>query len=149
VAAAFSIIGGVIGMLGALQAAEAQKQAALYNAAVEERNRLAVLAQADSEAISQSRENQRRLGTIRAAYGKSGIDLAGSPLDVIQDTAIEQEFDIANIRYAGEVKAIGHEDAATLARMEAKNATTAGMFSAAGALFGGFSQAGVSLMRTV
>lgn len=146
-AAALSIVGGVISAIGAISAANAQARAAEYNAQVAERNRIAILAQADNEAIDKTRENERRLAVVRAAYGKAGIDLAGSPLDVIQDTAIEQQLDVSRIRYEGELKAIGQQDQATLYRMEASNARTAGSISAVGALFGGFSNAGVSLLR--
>lgn len=144
-AAAVAIIGGVVGAIGAISAANAQAQAAEYNAAVARRNAVSIRQQANTEALDQDAENRRRLGTIRAAYGAAGIDLAGSPLDVIHDTAIAGETDTRRVVYAGELRATEQDDSAVLATMEAKNSRTAGMFSAVGKLFGGVSSAGLSL----
>lgn len=144
---ALSIIGGVVSAIGSLAAAGAQARAAEYNAQVQERNRLVELNQADQEAQDKIRENRRVKGQIRAKYGMSNLELAGSPLDVLYDTAIEQELDVQRIRYAGEIRAIGRKDEATLYRMEAKAARTAGAISAVSGLLGGFRQAaGSSLM---
>lgn len=146
-AAVLSVVGAVVGAIGQIAAANAQARAAEYNQQVAERNKLAILAQTDEEAADQARENRRNLGTIRAAYGAAGIDLAGSPLDVIQDTAIEGATDVARVQYEGKLRAIDQQDKATLAGMEAKADRTAGMFSAVGTLFGGFANAGVTLAR--
>jgi hypothetical protein len=148
VAVALAIVGGVVSAIGAIQSANAQAAAAEYNAKVQERNRLAVLAQADAEASDKIRENKRINSRIRAQYGAAGIEMAGSPLDVIEDTAIEEELDVRRIRYAGELEGIQRRDQANLYRMEAKAAKTAGMFSAVGNILGGFRQAyaGSSLM---
>lgn len=140
-AAAVAIIGGIVGAVGAIASANAQAAAANYNAKVQERNRLAVLAQADAEAADKVRENKRVNARIRAQYGAAGIEMAGSPLDVMEDTAIEQELDVKRIRYAGELEGIQRRDQANLYRMEAKAAKTAGMFSAVGNILGGFRQA--------
>lgn len=140
-AVALAIVGGVVSAIGAIQAANAQAAAANYNAKVQERNRLAILAQGDAEASSKIRENRRINSRIRSQYGAAGIDLAGSPLDVIEDTAIEEELDVSRIRYAAEVEAVGKRDQANLYRMEAKAAKTAGMFSAVGNILGGFKSA--------
>lgn len=139
--AAISIIGGVISAFGAMQAANAQAQAAEYNAAVARRNAQAIRSQADEETKDQNLENSRRLAVIRTAYGAAGIDLAGSPLDVITDTAVEGELDIRRIQYAGELRAIDQQDQAKLYELEAKNDRQAGAISAVGKLFGGFSSA--------
>lgn len=147
VGAIASVIGGVVGAIGAMQSANAQARAAEYNAAVQRRNAQAILAQTDNEAADTVRENRRRMAAIRSQYGASGLELAGSPLDVLTDTAIEQEYDVKKVRYAGQLEAIGKTDQAKLYTMEAKNARTAGTISAVGALFSGFSAAGKSLMQ--
>jgi len=138
---ALAIVGGVISAVGAIQSANAQAAAAEYNAKVQERNKMAILAQTDQAVIDKKRENKRVSSLIRAQYGASGIELAGSPLDVIEDTSIEQELDVARVRYTGTLDAIGKGDAATLYRMEAKSVKTAGMFSAVGNILGGFQKA--------
>lgn len=147
-AAILSVVSGVIGAIGSMQAANAQAAAANTQAAIAERNKRTVLAQADAEAVDKTRENRRQLATVRAAYGASGIDLAGTPLDVLEDSASELQYDVSKIRYQGELRAIGYQDEAMLKRMEAKQAKASGPISAVGKLFGGFSSAGSSLMRT-
>ena len=146
ITAVTSIIGGVVGAIGAIQAANAQAAAAEYNRQVEERNKRAVLQQGDQAAVDQTLENKRRLAAVRASYGAANIDLAGSPLDVIEDTAIEQELDVKRIRYKAELGAIEHQDAATRYKLEAENATKAGRISAVSSILGGFTSAGQSLL---
>lgn len=134
------IVGGAIQAVGALQSANATARAAEYNAQVADRNRLIILQQADAEASDKILENKRRMSSIRAQYGAAGIDLAGSPLEVLQDSAIEGALDVSRTRYKGELRAIEQTDNAQLSRMEASNARTAGTISAVGSLFGGFSK---------
>lgn len=164
--AALAIIGAigssVLGAVGAMQeagakaaAAETNANIADYNKQVADRNRVATLDAANQEIEAKKRESNRALGSIRAAYGASGLSLGGSPLDVLEDTATEYSLDIAKIRYKGEVKAIGYKDEATnfamkaqLARMEASSARAAGPISAIGKLFGGASSVGSTMLRT-
>lgn len=150
-AAAASAVSGVIGALGAIQSANAQAAAAEYNAKISERNS-AIVDQNRKQAVETSeiaasdkrRENRRVLASMRAAYGTSGLELAGSPLDVLEDTAVEQELDTQRIRYEGRLRAregaiqmLGLREDATLSRMEGKAAKTAGYIGAAGQLVGG------------
>lgn len=150
-AAAASAVSGVIGALGAIQAANAQAAAAEYNAKVSERN--AIIADQNRQQALQSteiavtdkrRENRRVLAAMRAAYGTSGLEMAGSPLDVLEDTALEQELDTQRVSYEGRLRAregaiqmLGLREDATLSRMEGKAAKTAGYIGAAGQLVGG------------
>lgn len=157
-AAAASAVSGVIGAIGAIQSANAQAAAAEYNARIAERNskiadqnRQMNIQTAEIAAEDKRRENRRVLSAMRAAYGTSGLELAGSPLDVLADTAIEQELDVQRIRYEGRVRGregaiqmLGLEEDATLSRMEGKAAKTAGYIGAAGSLFSG---AGTALTR--
>lgn len=144
---ALAVVGGIVGAIGALAQADAQSKAAQYNAQVAERNATAARAQAVSEGIDTVANNRRKLSSIRAAIGASGVDIAGSPLDVIGDSAIEGSLDVARVKYKGEVRAAGYDANAQLSRMEASSAKTAGYFNAAGKLLGGFQEAGTSLAR--
>lgn len=136
-AMAIGIVGGLVSAVGSIAQANAQAAAANYNAKVAERNRRAVLAQTDNEIVDQNIKNRRMLGTIRAAYGANGFEMGGSPMDVIADTTLEQSLDVAKIRYQGAMKAEGYSEQATLFRMEAKAAKTAGMFGAASGFLSG------------
>lgn len=154
-AAVASAVSGVIGAFGAIQSANAQAAAAEYNAKISERN-AAIADQNRKQAIETSeiaasdkrRENRRVLASMRAAYGTSGLELAGSPLDVLEDTAVEQELDTQRVKYEGRLRAregaiqmLGLREDATLSRMEGKAAKTAGYIGAAGQLVGGIGTA--------
>lgn len=162
IAAVASIAAGAIGAVGAVQSANAAKASANYNAQVQEnnakvaeRNRSMSLDQTESEAAMKDREMRRTLSTIRANYGKSGLDMAGSALDVLEDSALEGAQDIQTIRYQGAVRAQGYTDEATaqrngaqLSKMNAKSQGTAGAIGAATSLIGGVTQAGTALSRS-
>lgn len=155
IAAVLSVVSGAVGAVGAIQSANAQASAAEYNAKIDERNK--IIAQQDRkntlelsaiEADDKRKENARTLSSIRAAYGSSGLDMAGSPLDVIEDTAIELSLDTRRIEYEGRararegyMKAQSYGERATLNRMEAKSARAAGPVSAFGYLAGGVGNA--------
>lgn len=149
--AAMSVAGGVVGAAGASQAASAAATAGNYNAAVleqqaaaAERNREVARRQAELE-ISDQRVKHRALqGQIRAAYGTSGFAIDGRPLDVLANTAAEQELDIDKIYYKGDLQAAAETDKAnsfraqaTLARMGAGQALTAGGYGIATNLLAG------------
>ena len=140
--AAATVASGVVGAMGAMAQGKATADAANYSAAVADRNAKIARNQAAVEQDDQRRENVRQLGAIRAAYGGSGLEMAGSPLDVLEDTSIEQELDVARIGYRGELKALGENDKAELARVEAANAKKTGQI---GALTAGL-KAGTSLL---
>ena len=139
-AMALGIVGGLISAVGSIAQANAAAASAKYNAAVAERNRRAVLAQTSGEIVDQQIKNRRMIGTIRAAYGANGFEMGGSPMDVIADTTLEQELDVAKVRFTGRMKAEGYTEQATLFKMEAKAAKTAGFIGAASGLLSGFQQ---------
>ena len=132
--AAASVASGVVGAMGAMQQGKAQSNAATYTAQVADRNAKIARQQADVEQEDQRRENMRQRGAIRAAYGGSGIEMAGSPLDVLEDTAMEQELDVERIGYRGTLRALGENDKANLARAEAENAKSTGAIGAIGSI---------------
>lgn len=146
-----SVVGGFVGAAGARQEGQAAYQAAQFNAMISEynrqvaeRNKRQAIAQADVEGSDQIRVNRRQLSSIRAAYGASGLDLTGSTLDVMEDTAMEQELDVKRIKYKGEITAIGYEDEgrqhqmkAQLSRMEGEAALRASKTKALSSIIGG------------
>lgn len=149
-----SVVSGVVGAMGAMQTAEANARAAEYNAAISERNakiadqnRMATLQQADVEQEDHRRETRRMLASIRASYGASGIELAGSPLDVLEDTALERGLDTQRIQFEakvrnreGAIQMLGLNEEASLQRMRADNERQAGSIAAMGAIVGGVGQ---------
>lgn len=155
---ALSIGSTVLGAVGAISSANAQASAARYNAEVAERdavvadqNRKLALDQSRIDAEDKRRENRRVMASIRTQYGASGLSLAGSPLDVLEDTAVEQELDAQRIEFEGRARGregalqmLGLQEEATLSRMEASSARRSGYMNAIGT---GLSGAGTTLSR--
>lgn len=123
-----------ISAVGSIRQAQATAAAANYNAQVADRNATVARQQAAADEVRQRSVNSRRLGSIRAAYGASGVTMEGTPLEVLEDSAAQAELDALTIRYKGELAAIGANDEATLQRSRAKNARAEGNISAAGTL---------------
>lgn len=157
--AILSVVSGAISAVGAIQSANAQAAAAEYNAKVDERNartanqdRINAVKTAQIEAEDKRRENRRTLASINAAYGATGLEMSGTPLDVLQDSAIELALDERRVEsegYArnreGGIKMQAFREDAVLRRMEAKSARAGGIISAFGYLIGG---AGNALQRS-
>jgi len=132
-AAGLSIAGGFIGAQGARLQAEATAKAGRFNADMLDykaqlqevqaqifmRNRGIALNQAAQSAKDKGRVVAATMGSIRAAYGANGLSLEGSPLDVLQATAIEGQLDISKELYKGDVLAAGWSDQANMATVEA------------------------------
>lgn len=157
-AAIASAVSGVVGAVGAIQSANAQAAAADYNAQIQERNmviadqnRKQAVDTAEIDADEKRRENRKTLAAMRAAYGSSGVELAGSPLEVLSDASLELELGAARTSYEGRVanreggiQMLGYSEQANLDRMEADAARDAGPLNAFGFLVGG---AGNALQR--
>ncbi len=75
------------------------------------------------------RQTRMQLGSIRAAYGASGVTMAGSPLDVLEMSVANAERDRQQILYKGELKALGYEDTRTLSLFGADSAKKQAEFS--------------------
>lgn len=117
------IAGTAISALGALSQGQAAQDAANYNASVAFNNAHAARLAANEDAKRQKRLAAKRQGTLRA------ID--PNKLDLLEDSAIEEELAIASIVHAGEVQAVGFENNARLEIARGKAARKSGFFSAA------------------
>lgn len=131
----------------ALQAASAIKEGqaasnvAKFNAKVAENNAIATRQQAAEEEARQRRESRRDQGKQRAAFGKAGVTLEGSPLEVLQDSTLGSELDAQTTRHIGLLRAQGFINSAELQRAKAKSARSNSFFRAGTALLGGASKA--------
>lgn len=132
----------VMSAMAASQQADAQKKAADYNRAIEERNAKILRQQAESDMEDKRTKNNEQLGAMRAAYGASGLAMSGTPLDVLADSATTGEYDAQKIKYKGDLQALGHSDKANLYAMEADSAEASKGIGVLGAIFKG----GSSLM---
>jgi len=99
------------------KAAERQAKWAEYNAALAQQ-------EAEKKARKKELERERLLARQRAKYGKSGVQLEGTPLLVMEETGRLLDEDIADILYGGELEAYNY-------RMHAQTYRTgAGMLEA-------------------
>jgi len=71
--------------------------------------------------VARTREDvQRTLGSARAGYAANGLALSGSAADVLNETALEGEMDIAAIRWNSQVKVDSLKYQQKVARANAK-----------------------------
>lgn len=144
IAIGLTLASGAISAMGAIQQGKAAENAAKFDASVAERNaqlanqdRILAVRTSQQAQEDKRRDNTRQLASIRAAYGTSGFELAGSPLDVLSDTSIEMALDERRIGFEGQVKnregalqMLYYKEDATKKRAEGANAKRAGYLSA-------------------
>lgn len=136
-----SVAGGVVGATGAIKQSEAQRDAALYNAARSERDAAVAVDQAYRDSETQQRQSRVFMGGVRAAYGASGVTSEGSPSDVLRMSAVNAELDRQAILYKGNLRAMGFIDEAQLDRMEGGTAIQQGQIRAATSILTGAANA--------
>jgi hypothetical protein len=134
---AMTAIGTLQGAAAARQQGEDAKKMADYNSAISQRNAVIARQQAAADVEDQQRDKTRRLGSIVAAYGASGATMEGSPLDVLEASAVEAEREKQKITYKGELRALGYYDEVALNTMAGENAVTKGNATATNTLLSG------------
>ena len=127
----------VVSSAGTVAGGQAEKNMADYNARVAEQGAQAATDRAAYDETAHRAEIRRILSKQRAAYGRSGVDVSGSPLLVLEDTAMEGELDAMAIRYGGEVEAARKKSEASLLRQQGRNIRTASYFQAGSTLLTG------------
>lgn len=143
---AATVITGGIQAYGQIEQGNAAYEAAQYQAQVERNNAISERNKAiqerqkgEQEATQKRREVARIIGQQRANVGASGVEMTGSPLDVLEDTALQGALDVAMIRHNAEIRARDREFSAQnfdaqseLTMMSGRAARRAGMISALG-----------------
>lgn len=150
---ALKIAGGVLGAYSAYAGASAQASSAKATAAIADANARNAEAQSNETLARGAREERmfrQRAAQQSAAQesqlAASGAQLSGSALNVMGDTRIGIEEDVAALRYnvaqerwAQQVQAVNFRNQASAARSSAKNAKIAGALGVGTALLGTFS----------
>jgi hypothetical protein len=139
-------VGTAISAASAIQQGQAAKNAANYNAQMEERNAQISRQNAAIEEEKQRRQGDLRLGSMRAGYGASGVAIEGSPLDILEQSAAQEELDALTIRYRGELGAYSSEQEATLSRYRGATAERSGYMQAGSSILMGAAR-GASMMK--
>jgi hypothetical protein len=160
-AIALAGIGTATSVIGTIQQGNAARASANYQASLDERNatlaeqdRVQAIRTADLAASDKRRENRRQLSSMRAAFGSSGFELAGSPLEVLSDSAQEMALDERRISYEGEVsgrkkamEVLGLRESAQASRAYGTNAKNASTIAALSEGAKGASRAGSSVAK--
>lgn len=139
--AAAGAAGAGISFLGAMYQGQQAQQQANFNAAVAEKNaRLSKQKAAVDEQRSRV-ASKKQLGSIRAGYAASGVNLEGTALDVLSESAATAELDALTIRYGGEMESQAFSEQAVQDRRAGEAAKTGSYMSGAGSLLMGGAQA--------
>jgi len=140
IALALTAVGTGVATYAAVQQGNAADDAAQATANAERANAQAAQNQAALEATQVRRRNALRLGSNRAAAGKSGVELE-SINDVQYDTAIQGEIDALSTIYSGATSASYSRSRAGIASLEGRNAKKAGYLNAGATLLSGAGRA--------
>ena len=135
------ILGGVMGMKGANQAANSARQIADYNAQVAENEAILLQREKTAEEANLRRQSERLVGTQTVAVAKSGIQMSGSALQALADTYFSRERDAARIQYASSVQQVQKQSEAALTRAEGEARAAAFRTQGKISLLGGFTDA--------
>jgi hypothetical protein len=116
----------------AKQKANADSNAANFNAYVAGVNADAATQQATEEERQQRVNASQQIGQARANYGASGVSgSTGSALDVLQKSAENAELDALQIRHAGEMKSWAYKTGQAMDINKGDNARIAGNIAGA------------------
>lgn len=124
-----------------IQQGRQAQASAQFNSDMMNRNATIARQQAAAEEEKHRRLGYMRQGAARAAYGASGVAMEGSPLDVLEQSAAQEELDALNIRYRGEIGAQSAEGQGQLSRMRGEAASQAGYMGAGSAILMGAAKA--------
>lgn len=138
------VAGMALSAYGAIQQGNAQKAAAQYNAALNERNATVATQQATAEANRIRVAASRAQGAMMAAFGASGLSIDGSAIDALGDSAAQAQLDIETVKYRGKLEAMGYHSSAELDRMQGKTAQEQSQLRAASEILTGIGRAGAT-----
>jgi hypothetical protein len=130
-------VGTVMGASGMLYQGQAQEQAAKYNAEVGMQNAKFTREAAASEESKARLLGKKTIGQARANIGASGIQTDASAMDVLEESAANNEMDALTIRHNGAMKAWAYEAGAALDLESGKNAMAGARVGAVASLLKG------------
>jgi len=124
------LIGAVISAAGTIASAASQAGVARAEAKIARNNAIAERNRALTEATRERRQQRRLLSARRAQSLAAGIDLEGSPLDVVLSEIGDSELKIADNTYDREVRARNYDAQASIKRSQASATIIGGGFGA-------------------
>jgi len=131
VLAAVSAVSSLFGLFGDSEKARAEERAAAHNAFVQRQQAtMAIQNASESERRIQS-AGRKHLGAIKAGVSASGINMEGSALDVLEESATNVQLDALTVKHEGAMKAWALREGAQMDTSRAESARTAGAYGAA------------------
>jgi hypothetical protein len=126
IAAAASAGQAILGFKGNRALARQAKQLGEYQETVIKNEAEVLARRRTSQEIAVKRQQAERLkGVQRVATAKSGVQMAGSPLQALADTYFSTERDAQRIQYAGSLEQTMAASQAAMARIEGKSRAAA------------------------
>ncbi len=141
VAGVLALVGGIASAVGSINQANAATAAARFNSKIANQNADLAIARSKEEERRHRILARKRLGSIRAGFGASGVTLEGSPLDVLEESAAAAELDSLTIRNQGLVDQFGFLATSKLQDFKGAAARRTGAFRTAGILISAGGQA--------
>lgn len=130
----FSLMGAGVKAAGQVQAGNEQASVDQYNAGADLTNATNINTSAELNAAQKDQEDRRRLGAAAAAFSASGVQMQGSPLQVMADLTRQGELSKQTILYNGQQNAQVYRQRASTETAEATQAKTAGQIGAGATL---------------
>lgn len=132
-------LGGAVGAAGALASGQQTKAASEYNskvaAAEAEATRLATIDAEDE----QRRKASALLSSQKAAFAAAGVDLDGSPLEIMSQTAAMAERDAIRIRNSGSMQELQARSQGAIDSLTGRTAVGSSYWKAGSSLLTGVS----------
>ena len=135
-----ALLGTALSVGGALAEGQQSKQMADTQARAYEQQ---ARADAQSAAFEQGQERHKQdllLAQARAQVGASGVGMAGSPAEVLAANARQGQLDLGAIQYSSQLRQNSLNTQAAISRFSGRQAVTASIFKAGGALVDGLSK---------
>lgn len=132
VAIGMQVFGGLLGMAGNIHQANMQAQANEYNAQMDDQQADLTLQQGEEDAFRERYAVKKTLGSIRAAYGASGVRMDGTPQEYMDAQAAVGAKNIMSIKNQSIIKANALRTEASMLRGQ-KGDIMLGGFLGAGA----------------
>jgi hypothetical protein len=144
----FFVGAAVVAGVSSIAQSDAQRRAAHAQGDILRERAKVAQNQAFANEEAQRRTADQIIGQQRAAVTQSGFTADGTNLDLVKQSATNAELDALNIRYEGQLQAVGDIQQANLSNMAATDATQAGIYNAgASALsaYGGYKRSTAKL----
>jgi hypothetical protein len=138
---------GIISGIAARKEAEANAEAAEYNADTAVENSKLVTRKWVEDVRRERVLNRRTLGSMKAAYGASGVTMENSAMDVLENSFANGEMNASYIEQEGRQSAAAYLREANMQRKRAKYYREGGTLSSAGALIGAGADIATHLKR--